>query len=258
MPKVAIVAALEREVNGFIRNCRRVERDYAGRTFTFFEQDDIVVVCGGIGLDAARRASEAVIEFYHPALLHSVGFAGALTPERRVGDLFIPSAIIDARDGSRVYLAGVDGRNALVTFMSVAGVRQKTNLAQAFGAKAVDMEAAAVAAAAAAHGIGFAATKVISDQLNFEIPETERFIDARGRFRSGRFARFVVLRPWLWSRVLTLASNSRRAAKILSEHLEILRQELRLKSQAGEKIEEPLHQVPQPATTSASRAGGRE
>ena len=45
------------------------------------------------------------------------------------------------------------------------------------------MEAAAVAAAAAGHGIGFAATKVISDELNFEMPEMERFIDARGNFK---------------------------------------------------------------------------
>src|ERR1700690_2387036 len=105
MSKVAIVAALEREVAGFTKNCRRVERDYAGHSFIFFAQDDMVVVCGGIGLDAARRASEAVIELYHPTQLCSVGFAGALTPEQRVGDLFTPSAVIDARDGSRVFVA---------------------------------------------------------------------------------------------------------------------------------------------------------
>ena len=37
--KVAIVAALEREVNGLIRGWSRVEREYVGRKFVFFEQD---------------------------------------------------------------------------------------------------------------------------------------------------------------------------------------------------------------------------
>ena len=219
MRKVAIVAALEREVSGLTKSWNRVEQQYDGRSFVFFEHDEVVVVCGGIGLDAARRAAEAVIALYHPARLHSVGFAGALDPDLRVGNLIAPSAVIDARDGSRTFIAGIDGRNSLVTFMSVAGVQQKTNLAHAFGAKAVDMEAAAVAAAAVAHGIPFAATKVISDESNFEIPEMDRFIDFQGRFKTAHFAFFVALRPWLWSRVATLAANSRKAARVLGEHL---------------------------------------
>jgi adenosylhomocysteine nucleosidase len=257
MPKVAIVAALEREVAGFIRSCRRIERHHEGRTFIFFEHDDMVVVCGGIGLEAARRASEAVIELYHPTQLYSVGFAGALTAELRAGDLIEASVVIDARDGSRAAAIG-DPQNLLVTFMSVAGVQQKSKLAQAFGAKAVDMEAAAVAVAAVAHGINFAATKVISDELNFEIPEMERFIDACGHFRTRSFALFVALRPWLWSRVLTLGGNSQTAAKILGEHLERLCQELSLKAGQSSEIDLDPHTVPQPAATSASRAGGHE
>ena len=258
MPKVAIVAALEREVAGFIRSCRRVERHHEGRSFIFFEQDDMIVVCGGIGLEAARRASEAVISLYRPSLLHSVGFAGALTAELRVGDLIESSVVIDARDGSRAFTAIGDQQNLLLTFMSVAGVQQKINLAQAFGAKAVDMEAAAVAAAAAAHQLGFAATKVISDELNFEIPEMERFIDARGHFKTAGFTAFVALRPWLWGRVLILAGNSRKAAKILEQHLELLRQQLSLKTGQDSEIEVRPQTVPQSAATSASRAGGRE
>jgi adenosylhomocysteine nucleosidase len=258
MPKVAIVAALEREVAGFIQSCRRVERHHEGRSFIFFEQGDIVAVCGGIGLEAARRASEAIISLYHPTQLYSVGFAGALTAELHVGDLIEASTVIDARDGSRVFAANGDPKNLLITFMSVAGVRQKANLAQAYyGGKAVDMEAAAVAAAAAVHGISFAATKVISDELDFEIPEMERFIDPRGRFKTGPFAFHAALRPWLWRRVLTLAANSRTAANALREYLQHLRQELSLKSNRASEIEAHPHAVPQPAT-SAPRAGGRE
>src|SRR5271167_2956542 len=102
MPKVAIIAALEREVSGLIKGWHRVERQYEGRSFVFFERDEVVVVCGGIGLEAARRAAEAVFALYHPALLLSVGFAGALDAGLHVGDLFMPTVSIDARDGSHV------------------------------------------------------------------------------------------------------------------------------------------------------------
>src|SRR5208282_4297263 len=153
MPKVAIIAALHREVRSLVKKWASMQHEHQGRKFTFFEQDESVVVCGGIGVEAARRAAEAVIALYQPARLESVGFAGALDRSLHVGDLFTPSAVIDARDGSRVFVAGTDSRKSLVTFMSVAGAQKKRYLAEAFKAQAVDMEAAAVAVAAVAHGI---------------------------------------------------------------------------------------------------------
>jgi adenosylhomocysteine nucleosidase len=222
MSKTAIVAALEREVRGLTHPCLRVERTYEGRKYVFFEKDelekdDVVVVCGGIGAEAARRAAEAVIALYHPTLLHSVGFAGALNPALHVGDIITPAVVINTRDGSRVQIEG--GEGTLVTFMAVATAAQKANLAQAYAAQAVDMEASAVAAAAHAHNLQFTATKVISDGLHFEMSQTARFIDVHGRFKTAAFALHVALRPWLWGRVAKLATNSSKAARILGEHL---------------------------------------
>jgi adenosylhomocysteine nucleosidase len=218
--KLAIVAALEREIATLIRNWKRTRREYEGRTFTFFEREDIVAVCGGIGLEAARRASQAVSTFYHPQRLHSVGFAGALTTALRAGNIFSPAVIIDARDGSRYDLGA--GQGTLVTFMAVAGAQQKAKLAEAYRAVAVDMEAAAVASAARAHGITFGSTKAISDELNFEIPSMARFINSEGQFRTASFIAFATLRPWLWNSIATLASNTRKAEKALSTHLKYL------------------------------------
>ncbi len=218
MSKIAMVAALEHEVGPFIESCARVQRQHEGRTFAFFERGDRVVVCGGIGLTAARRAAEAVIALYCPALVQSVGFAGALEAKLRVGDIFSPSQVLDARDGSRTQL--VRGEGTLVTFMSVAGAEQKARLAQVYGARAVDMEAAAVATAAHAHGIQFGVVKVISDELDFEMPGMADFISSEGHFQTANFILFAMLRPWLWSRIARFASNSRQAARELAAHLE--------------------------------------
>ncbi len=262
MPKVAIVAALEREVRGLTRSWSRVERHYDGLRFVFFERDEIVIVCGGIGVEAARRAAEAVIALYSPILLQSAGFAGALDPGLRVGDLFMPAFVIDARDGSRIESEGAPGsgkgKTSLVTFAAVAAAQQKANLAQAYGAQAVDMEAAGVAAAARTHGIEFAAMKVISDELNFEMPQTARFIDSSGRFKTANFAAFVALRPWLWRRTATLASNSRKAARVLAENIERYRQELSRRSNPVAASPAAAQPEPEAAPTSGLHAGGRK
>lgn len=217
MPRIAIVAALEREVRPLIKHWRKNERDHEGRQFYFFECDEAVLVCGGIGAEAARRAAEAVIVLYAPQILYSVGYTGALDSQLKVGDVVYPSRVINASDGSSVAISG--GEGILVSYGHVAGPEQKRNLREFYGAQAVDMEAAAVARAAEARGVEFRAVKVISDELDFQFPSTDRFVDPTGRFQEARFALFSAVRPWLWPRVALLARNSNRASRLLSDRL---------------------------------------
>ncbi len=158
MRKVAMVAALEREVKPLIRTWRRTDREYQGCHFRFFENDSTVLVCGGIGEQPARRATEAVIALFSPEVIYSVGFAGALNATLKMGDILLPRQVIDARDGSRVDTG--EGQGALVSFPSIADPRQKSELARAYSAQAVDMEAAAVARGAQARGLRFAAVQL--------------------------------------------------------------------------------------------------
>ena len=104
----------------------------------------------------------------------------------------------------------------LITFESVADVEQKAKLADAYGAHAVDMEAAAVARSAEAHGIKFLACKVISDTRDSRLPPIMRFVK-NGRFNTGSFIAHVAIRPWLWPGVMKLARNSAVASKVLSK-----------------------------------------
>jgi adenosylhomocysteine nucleosidase len=215
--KVAIVAALEREVRSLIKQWRPVERDYDGRKYRFFENDRAVLVCSGVGPEAARRATEAIINLYAPVLVQSAGFAGALDSTLKVGTVLTPICVIDAKDGSRIE-AGV-GHWVLVSVDQPASVKQKAKLAEAYWAHAVDMEAASVARAAQAHDITFVGLKVISDEADFEMPPMERFIAGDGQFRTAAFAAHVAVRPWLWLRVIQLARNSSKAADALCEWL---------------------------------------
>lgn len=192
-------------------------RQHDERWFKFFEKDGVALVCGGIGAEAARRAAEAILTLYHPALIISAGFAGGLDASLRAGDTLIPQHVIDADDGSRTEHAF--GHGVLVSFQNVADIKQKAKLGKAFGAQAVDMEAAAVARCAEAHGVKFLACKVISDASDSRMLPIMRFVGSDGRFYPLRLLAHVVLRPWLWGRLFRLAQDSAMAAAKLCEAL---------------------------------------
>ena len=215
--KVAIVAAMEREIKPLVVNWIAVFKEYDGRNYKFFESPEAVLVCGGIGPQAARRATEAVIALYKPFVVQSVGFAGALDEMGKVGDVVVPSRVVDATDGSS--FAMDNGQGTLVSVSATASADQKAKLAMAYRAQIVDMEAAAVARGAGARGIVFGALKVISDERDFALPEMDKFVSHDGQFKSQRFVLYSAVRPWLWPRVLQLARHSSKAAQAMCNAL---------------------------------------
>jgi len=237
--RIAFIAAMEREVAPLIHgwNVRTLEE--GGRRYRLFENGDAVLICGGIGAEAARRATEAVIQEVRPMRVISVGFAGALDSTLKVADVFEPRTVVNAADGARTDVGS--GRGTLVSYAAVAGREQKQRLGTAYGAVAVDMEAAAVAQGAQVRGVEFAALKVISDAADFSMPVIERFIAGDGRFRSMKFALHVAVRPWLWGPTIALARNSARASRALCAAIEgyLKREPVNLKREQGFSVGVP-------------------
>jgi adenosylhomocysteine nucleosidase len=208
---------MEREVRPLIRRWKVRTMEHSGRRYHLFENGEAALVCGGIGAEAARRATEAVIREVNPAQVISVGFAGALDTSLQVGNVFEPRTVINAADGARTECGA--GEGILVSSATVAGKEQKIRFGKAYGASAVDMEAAAVAQGARARDVEFGALKVISDAADFNLPAVDRFVADDGSFQSARFACHVALRPWLWSATISLARNSAKASRALSDAL---------------------------------------
>ncbi|MFZ0799305.1 MAG: hypothetical protein WCA13_15495 [Terriglobales bacterium] len=213
MARIAIIATMEREVAPLIRSWKMRTMEHGGRRYRLFEDGEAVLVCGGIGAEAARRATEAVIREINPARVISVGYAGALDSSLQVGDIFEPRTVINAADGARTDVGS--GEGILVSSPEVAGREQKIRLGKSYAGSAVDMESAAVALGAEARGVEFAALKAISDAVDFDLPAMDRFVADDGRFRSARFAHHVALRPWLWKATIALARNSSKASRAL-------------------------------------------
>lgn len=219
MPKIAIIAAIERELWPLIKSWPTTTFEHDGREFTFYKSEYAVAVCSGMGAEYGRRAAEAIIVRYSPELLISAGVAGALVPKLHVGDTVFPAVVIDARDGSRHETSIRDAamgksplaRTVLVSSPDVAGTAQKRQLAKSYGAHAVDMEGASVARAAQVHNLPFLAVKAISDEVNFEIYELNRFI-RNGQFETKLLVFYLLPRPWLWLKMIRLARNTQLAS----------------------------------------------
>ena len=222
MSKVAIIAAMERELAPLVRGWKRSVLSSGDKTFTLFESDSVVAGIAGIGCKNAELAARAVVAQYRPALLISAGLAGALIRSLKAGSVFTPSIVVDAADGTE-YRCVADSNHLsggiLVSSGEIAGAESKRELVARFHGLVVDMEAAGVAKVAQQAQIGFRCVKAISDEADFAMPPMARFIAADGTFQSGRFAAWTAVRPWQWTKVAALARNSRRATAALCDRL---------------------------------------
>lgn len=222
MSKVAIIAAMERELAPLVRGWTRATLSSGERTLTLFESNGVLAVIAGIGCRNAELAARAVVLRYRPELLISAGLAGALIRSLKAGSVFTPSVVVDAADGAE-YRCAADGNHVsggiLVSSGEIAGAESKQALVSRFHGLVVDMEAAGMAKVAQQEQIGFRCVKAISDEADFIMPPMARFIAADGTFQTSRFAAWAAVRPWHWAKIAALARNSKRATVALCDRL---------------------------------------
>jgi adenosylhomocysteine nucleosidase len=198
-----------------------VERLQCGnKNLKLYTTESAAVVCGGMGFEAARSATEAMLERIAPALLISAGFARAMISDLRVGDIVIPAEVFDM--AKKKSFPSLFGTGQLWTSSQVIENSASPTGLPLGECKAMDMEAAGVADAAKAHDIPFIAVKAISDEAHFKMPPLGAFIRADGGFRTARFLLHIAVRPGTWRPVAALAINSNLAAGKLCRALESL------------------------------------
>lgn len=211
----AIIAALPREVKHLVRGWQVHKLPNKIIAYT---NDFSVVACAGMGSARATLALQAAMALKPVTTVISVGLAGACDPSLHVGDVVRAGVVIDSQSGERYNDSQF--KQVLVSSPTIASVSEKQRLRESYGASAVDMEAATVARIAQAHGLAFHAIKAISDDATFELQELARFATHDGQFREAAFAAYSVARPQLWSKLLSLAGNSKRAVQSLTAEIE--------------------------------------
>src|SRR5690349_8992728 len=121
--KVAIIAALQREVRDLVAGAEVQHMQTAGGRLPIYRLGDVSIACAGIGPEAAGRATDAMIQHMHPELIVSVGFAGAVDPALGIGGIVMPGTVIAADSGQR--FSTVHGEGVLVSASGIATSEQK-------------------------------------------------------------------------------------------------------------------------------------
>lgn len=209
-PKVAVIAALPREIAGLVKGTR-ADAELRQRGFYLYRIDGAVVAAAGMGSSRVSQALDVALRVEGIELVVSTGLAGACSPEVRAGEVIEATTVVDVKTGERFPCAALGTERVLVTTETIAGVREKVRLRQSYNAALVDMEAATVARLTLARGLRFRAIKGISDAHDFEMETMSRFADARGHFRTTAFALHTALRPQNWSSAMRLGRESNRA-----------------------------------------------
>jgi len=217
--KLAIIAALEREVAPIVRGWEQKFIDIHGFRKRCWSSGTSVVVCAGVGQQRAHECTQVVIETFAPEVITSIGFAGAVVPDLVAGDVLVPAKVVSSCTGAE--FKSWFGSGVLVTAGAIAGRERKAELRRVHGADAVDMEAVAVAEVCAARGKKFLAVKAISDGWRDEMDFLSPYIRPDG-FRTAAFLGHVVVRPALWGSVRKLNDQSQKASDGLCEAVRLL------------------------------------
>ena len=204
---IGIVCALRLELAAFLDRCDKVKK-YTGGEFVFrggrYGDIRIAVVECGIGFARTRRATKALSEAHTPPWIIASGFSGALMPEMKVGDIVVADSVVDthgqqldvdlkmsADPDKGLYVGRIITADELVRT-----VKQKQELAEQFGATAVDLESLAVAQVCKEEKRRFLAVRTISDDMSADLPrEVLSLVGATGSIRFGAALGAIWKRP---------------------------------------------------------------
>jgi nucleoside phosphorylase len=199
---IAITFALPAESSDFVRSL--AQPDTSAREGVIHAQihgRSVAVFHTGVGEKSCRARIEKFLRPQQFKYLISTGFAGALDPELRVGDLFLSENFSSPELLGSSHLEIADGRLFVGKLATVPAVMdsksERDRLAAESGAAAVDMETEFIAAACAARGIPLLSLRVISDTPSepFPAPPDVLFDLEKQKTNFGRLAFHLVKHP---------------------------------------------------------------
>jgi len=202
-----VAFALDREAAPFRRRCPAIS-----------------TAVTGVGAPQIERLLVDV----RPTGVIAAGFAGALRPGLRVGDVIVAESVIEAASAqsyspAQLFVDAIPDAvmGQLVSVESVvARPGEKRNLGDRWSADAVDMESAAIARACARARIPFACVRVISDDCDASLTPALANCLTGGRVKTAAVLRCVARDPSTVWELWRLARHSKRAALQLARALD--------------------------------------
>lgn len=187
--------------------------------------DQVPVFFSGIGRENAERSVREFLAANPPDLLLTCGFAGALVPDLKIGDVVFEIRR-NSDDGmyadlkAKLIEAGARDAKIFCAERIATTVADKEKLRARTGADAAEMESGAIHAVCAAHAVRCATVRVISDTSDEDLPlDFNNYLKADKSVDMSKLMMAVARAPWKMGALMQLQKNTRLAAQRLAEVL---------------------------------------
>lgn len=181
---IAVLFALPIEAGGtvdLLSDCQTTRWSSYLEHTGYLDQRRIVVGVSGVGREAAMRAADDILAAHRPQWVVSAGFAGALQSQLGRGHFLMPDLVLDEvgqelsigfKIDPRVVAAtrGLHVGRLLTVDRLVQAPAERMRLAEEHRALAFDTETGAVAEACRRQKTRFLAIRIISDEVDDELP----------------------------------------------------------------------------------------
>ncbi len=246
---IFILGALKEEISQ-IRKLMIVKEQFKARHADVWigswQGVGIVLVRTGIGKDCALIAMKEVLKRIVPALVLSVGYAGALDLRLKVGDLVVADKVSEIDLGTTfpksypVNSPKLDLFKGLVSqeeikiykgsLLTVNQVISDSSTKQELGdchkALAVDMETSSLIAHSIEKQIPFVSVRAISDTMEQSLVNISSLVDEKGEVSKVKAGWYAITHPHIIKNLISLRSQSQKATanltKILGAFLQTL------------------------------------
>jgi adenosylhomocysteine nucleosidase len=220
----AFLFTLRRESAPFTRRLRFAEKLAAPCTAALYHTNrgPAVVMETGIGTDRAAAATRWLLDHHVARPVVACGFAGALSPSLKVGDVLVASEVVETIDDIHwrtsvpVELGDLPVGRLLTAPRLVATPADKRSLAGQTGAVMVDMESAAIAEVCQERRVPCAVVRAISDAADAALSPRLVALVSRGRVAPWQVVAAVARSPRLAVELWRLARDTRIAARALA------------------------------------------
>ena len=156
MKRTAVIFALFWELRPFARKMGVPFFKTMSRHIILEDRNIALIRCG-MGRENAKKAAERIIKDFHPEVIVSAGFCGALMEDLKVGDIITS----DLSDG-KIFSSP----------RPLASYEDKMTAHREHKAVVVDMESEGVRIVAGKYNIPCIAIKAVSDGLKDDIPKS--------------------------------------------------------------------------------------
>lgn len=179
---------------------------------------DVSILITGIGRKNAEKTVGEVLSGGSPQLVLTCGFAGALDPALRAGDVVFSTD--DPALLEKLLAAGATSAKFFCASRIATTAAEKRELCRSTGADAVEMESEAIHAVCRERGIPCATVRVISDTANEDLPlDFNQLSKPDMNLNYGKLMLAIAKSPGKIPALLRLRKNTTFAAKQLADML---------------------------------------